>query len=194
METRLVWLDLEMTGLDPDSCRILEVAAILTDESLKRLDAFQMVAYCPPGPLRRMNDWCQATHHKSGLVKECQESEETVNQVEFEFIAWLKDNGFEHMTAVLAGNTIHFDRRFIARWMPDLHDFLHYRMIDITSVRETIIRVLPDSSEVRARAIERCNPDRDTDTHRALDDAQESIAEAQDYWTALKELSEIREG
>lgn len=199
-EKQLVWLDLETTGLDPESDRILEVAAVLTTSDLEVIDDFQRVVKTPRHVLARMNQWCQKTHGENGLAKEASRSESRLGEIEEHLIDWLMvEHRIQPRTAVLAGNTIHFDRRFIARWMPDLHEFLHYRMFDVTSVRELILRTIPGDEDrpfgeklvgldrIHGIAQRLCNPDRDEDTHRAYDDCIGAIEEARIYLHFLQD-------
>ena len=190
-EKRLVWLDMEMTGLNPDHDRILEVALIVTDEFLAEIgDPFVMTVFQEEYVLGQMNAWCQTHHAESGLVDAVRGASLRCGEVESNIITWLKGMGFGPQTAVIAGNTIHFDRRFIARWMPDLHQYLHYRLFDVTSIREAVQRWFPEEHPVRKLAEKKGDLSVDDDDHRALSDIRTSITECQRYANVFEVMGE----
>ncbi|MCA9688691.1 MAG: oligoribonuclease, partial [Myxococcales bacterium] len=166
----LVWLDLEMTGLDPDSCRILEIATIVTDGELTILgEGPDLVIHQPEDVLSAMGEWCTKQHGESGLTAQVRASTLSVEEAErrtLEFLAAHCQPGL----SPLCGNTIGQDRRFLVRYMPALADFLHYRSVDVSSIKELCRRWYPDLPSPTKR-----------ESHRALDDIRESIAELAHY-------------
>jgi oligoribonuclease len=166
----LVWIDLEMTGLDPDTCHILEIATVVTDASLRVVaEGPDLVVHQPESALAGMNAWCVEHHSRSGLTDAVRASSTTLADAEHETLSFLRQHTVEG-TSPVCGNSIWKDRLFIARHMPTLHAFLHYRIIDVTSVKELVRRWYAD---VAAPAKQ--------DTHRALRDIHESIAELRYY-------------
>lgn len=165
VSTKLLWVDLEMTGLDPDTDRILEVAAIVTDFDFNELGRFESAVHQDVSVLNLMNDWCKETHNASGLVKRVMTAP-SEQKVAADFAKFIKKHFSE--PAVLAGNSIHQDRRFIRKWWPDVDALLHYRMLDVSSYK--IIMQGKFGKEFTKK-----------ETHRALDDIEESIAELRFY-------------
>jgi oligoribonuclease len=169
----LVWLDMEMTGLDPQRERIIEVATILTDGQLQEIAIGpDLVIHQPDEVLAAMDDWNKSHHGASGLTERVRASTVTDAQAEEQTIAFIN----EHMAAkerpVLAGNSIHQDRRFIRRYMPQLDARLHYRMVDVSTIKELARRWFP---QIIAKQTAK------KETHRALDDIRESIDELRYY-------------
>lgn len=170
-EKPLLWLDCEMTGLDPLTDKILEVACILTDGELKHIqEGPSLVLHCPKSVLDMMGEWCSNQHRSSGLTKACLQSTLTVRDAEKSIIDFLKANNVEEQTAVLAGNSIHVDKEFLRREMPELLKFLHYRILDVSSIKIIAERWFP-SLAVPKKSY----------NHRALDDIKESIQELKYY-------------
>jgi oligoribonuclease len=164
--TRLLWVDLEMTGLNPETDRILELAAIITDFNFNELDKYEAVIFQPPQVLAGMNEWSRSTHTASGLldrIKVAQNEQIIVN----DFTDFIKRN-FGIEPAILSGNSIHQDRRFIRKWWPQVDALMHYRMLDVSSYK--IIMQNKYGKEFAKQ-----------ETHRALDDIEESIAELKYY-------------
>lgn len=170
---RLVWLDLEMTGLDVERDVIVEVACIVTDAELTPLDdGVDLVAHQPDDVLAAMDDFVRAMHTKSGLLPLITASEITVAEAEASVLAYVRAHVPAERAAPLCGNSIGMDRRFLDRYMPALEHHLHYRSIDVSSLKELCRRWYP--------AIYRKRPGK-SERHRALDDIRESIAELRYY-------------
>ncbi|MDD5657558.1 MAG: oligoribonuclease [Elusimicrobia bacterium] len=170
-ERNLVWLDLEMTGLDPDRHHILEIATIVTDSELKIVDEGPSLAvHQDEAVLAAMDPWCVEHHGQSGLIARCRASTVGVADAQartLEFVARHCPRG----RAPLCGNTIGQDRRFLSRYMPVLHDFFHYRSIDVSTIKELVQRWYPGRKYVYAKVKQ----------HEALSDIRESIAELRHY-------------
>jgi len=169
----LVWLDLEMTGLETDRHVIVEIATIVTDDDLTVVaEGPDLVIHATPEELAEMGDFVTAMHTKSGLLTAISASTLSVREAEVATLDFLKSHGIESGTTPLAGNSIGTDRRFLARYMPELENFLHYRVVDVSTVKELVKRWYPDVVAAR--------PEKDS-THRALDDIRDSIAEMAFY-------------
>ena len=171
MAAHLVWIDLEMTGLDPERDVILEIATIITDDALREVAVGpELTIAAPPAQLDAMDEWNQAHHGASGLIDRVRRSPHVVADAERLTLDFVK----RHVAAdaaPLCGNTIWQDRRFLARHMPALERHLHYRNIDVSSIKELARRWRPDV----AAAFSKRN------AHRALADIRESIAELAHY-------------
>lgn len=168
----LVWMDLEMSGLDPRRERILEIATIVTDSELNVVaEGPEIVVHQPDALLAAMDEWNTTHHRDSGLTERVRAS--TVGEAEAEerTLAFLRRHCAEG-EAVLAGNSIWQDRRFLVEGMPRLLAFLHYRMVDVSSVKELVRRWYPAVLEAAPRKV---------GAHRALDDVRESIEELRHY-------------
>ena len=169
-EKNLVWMDLEMTGLDPESSVIIEIATIVTNSNLETIAELPVYAiHQPDSIIDNMDEWNTSHHTASGLVQRVKDSKWQVEKVE-ELI--LKD--LEPYTAKrsnpLCGNTIGQDRRFLYKYMPVLSEYLHYRSIDVSTIKELAHRWYPDFSPFPKK-----------EAHLALDDIKESIEELQYY-------------
>jgi oligoribonuclease len=166
----LVWIDLEMTGLDPGQDVILEAVALVTDADLNEAAASaEFVVHQPEAVLTGMNEWCIEHHGKSGLTKASRESLLSMADVEEQLLAFVSAHA-KAATVPLCGNSIHVDRAFLARQMPRLEAWFHYRNIDVSTLKELVGRWYP--------ALPRFQK---SEAHRALEDIRQSVAELRYY-------------
>ena len=162
---------MEMTGLDPDTDKVLEIATVVTDGNLNIVAEGPVLAiHQPDEVLDNMDPWCIETHGKSGLTQRCRDSEVSEKDAIDETIAFLK-NHVPQGVSPLCGNSIGQDRRFMSKHMPELESYFHYRNIDVSTVKELVRRWQPDL----------LNDFTKKGTHLALDDIKESIAEMAYY-------------
>lgn len=171
---KLLWIDLEMTGLDPAHDVILEVAAEVTDFDFKTLASYEALISQPKRKLKHMNDWSAAQHTASGLLDRLKKDGRPEKDVVHELVGFIKAE-FADSPAVLAGNSIHNDRSFIKAHWPEVEELLHYRMLDVSSFK--VLMQGKYSTEFKKK-----------DVHRAFDDIQASIAELQHYLNLLSRL------
>ncbi|MFW5921224.1 MAG: oligoribonuclease [Polyangiales bacterium] len=168
----IVWIDLEMTGLDPERHRIIEIATLVTDDELEVVvEGPDLVVHQPQEVLDGMNAWSREHHAKSGLTDRVRASEVTETEAEERTLALLQQH-CARGRAPLGGNSVHLDRRFLARYMPRLEAHLHGSNLDVSTLKELARRWRP---QVLASA------PRKKDHHRALDDIRESIEELRYY-------------
>ncbi|UXA16515.1 oligoribonuclease [Mycobacterium sp. SMC-4] len=173
MRDELVWIDCEMTGLDLTSDRLIEIAVLVTDSELNILgDGLDVVINAPEDSLTSMIDIVAQMHSKSGLIDEVRASTVDMATAETMVLDYIREHVKQAKTAPLAGNSIATDRGFIARDMPKLDDYLHYRMIDVSSIKELCRRWYP--------RIYFGQPEKGL-AHRALADIHESIRELRYY-------------
>lgn len=173
MRDELVWIDCEMTGLDLGSDKLIEIAVLVTDGDLNILgDGVDVVIHADDAALGGMIDVVARMHARSGLIDEVRTSTVDVPTAEAMVLDYIRSHVKQPKTAPLAGNSIATDRGFIARDMPALDDFLHYRMIDVSSIKELCRRWYPK--------IYFGQPEKGL-AHRALADIHESIRELQYY-------------
>jgi len=168
----LIWMDLEMTGLDPERERIIEIAVLITDNALEIVaEGPDLVVHQPESLLEQMDDWNRKHHGASGLTERVRASQVSEAEAEAQVLAFLREH-VKQGAAPLAGNSIHQDRRFLRRYMPQIDDYLHYRNVDVSSVKELVKRWYPAVYSKRPSKV---------GTHRALDDIRESVAELRYY-------------
>ena len=167
----LIWIDLEMTGLDPDNDYIIEIATLVTDADLNVLaEGPSLVIHQPDSILNNMNEWCINQHGQSGLtqrVRDSKISEREAEQQTIAFVAEYVDKGVSPM----CGNSIGQDRRFLYRYMPELEEFFHYRNLDVSTIKELARRWNPELLKNFSKK----------GSHLAMDDIKDSIAELQYY-------------
>ncbi len=170
-QNNLIWLDMEMTGLNPETDRIIEVAMIATDSQLNVLGHSPvLVIHQPDSVLDAMDDWNKNTHGKSGLIAKVKASTLTAAEAEATLLAFMAEY-VPARTTPMCGNTIHQDRRFMVRWMPQLEEYFHYRNLDVSTLKELCKRWRP---EVARGVVKRGK-------HEALADIEESIEELKYY-------------
>ncbi len=167
----LAWIDLEMTGLDHQNDLILEIATIITDTDLNIVaEGPSMVIYQPDEILNKMDQWCIDTHTNTGLFRQVQESCVTVQEAEQETLFFLQEYASKG-DMPLCGNTVWFDKLFLKKEMPRIVEYLHYRVVDVTAFK-IMISAWSGKKDLGFKK---------QNTHRALDDIKESIAELQFY-------------
>lgn len=170
-DTHLIWLDLEMTGLDPATDRIIEIATLVTDTQLEPLAEGPVIAvFQPEDVLAGMDEWNQHHHGRSGLVDRVRASRWDEAGAEHETLAFLAD-WVAPGKSPLCGNSICQDRRFLARCMPRLEAYFHYRNLDVSTVKILAQRWAPQVAESFKKEAK----------HQAMDDIKESIAELRHY-------------
>lgn len=167
----LVWMDMEMSGLDPDRDVILEVATLITDANLEVVAEGPVIAvHQPDAVLEAMDDWNREHHGASGLTARVRASRLSVADAEAQTLTFVRQHCSDR-SSPLCGNSIHQDRRFLARYMPTLDAALHYRNIDVSTVKELVRRWYPNGP----------TPPEKRHAHLALDDIRESITELRFY-------------
>jgi oligoribonuclease len=170
-DSHLIWIDMEMTGLDPEHDVVLEIATIITDSELKVLAEGPVIAiHQSDEVLANMNEWCIKTHGETGLTQRCRDSKVSVAEAEAQTLAFVSQ-WVGAGKSPLCGNSIGQDRRFMVKYMPKLEAYCHYRNIDVSTVKELARRWHePAIAEFKKKNI-----------HLALDDIRESIAELTFY-------------
>ena len=168
----LVWIDLEMTGLDPQTCTIVEIATIVTDGALETIaEGPNLIIHASDEALEAMHPDVVKLHTRSGLLDKIPTSKVSLAQAEAETLAFVREHCSAH-SAPLCGNSIWKDRQFLELYMRELSGYLHYRNVDVSTIKELGRRWYGrDKLNVPAKA----------ETHRALDDIRESIAELRWY-------------
>ena len=170
-ENNLIWVDMEMTGLLPDTDRIIEVAVVITDPQLTvRVEGPVFAIHQSDATLDGMDAWNKGTHGKSGLIDRVKASTVTEEQAEAQLIEWMSQY-VPKGKSPMCGNSICQDRRFMARTMPKLEEFFHYRNLDVSTLKELCRRWKPEVAKGFAKKGE----------HTALADIRESIAELAYY-------------
>ena len=163
----MVWMDLEMTGLDPDLEVIIEIASLVTDYDLNILAEGPCLAIHQNDEiLARMDAWNQKHHNASGLVERVRKSKITNDEASRQTLEFIKQYCPEN-TAPLCGNSISQDRKFLCKYMNELHNYLHYSSVDVTSIKELVRRWYPNGPKLP----------RKSDSHMALTDVRESLSE-----------------
>lgn len=167
---RMVWMDMEMTGLDPDRHVALEIATIVTNADLDVIAEGPVLAIARSDEeLARIDDWSLRVHSESGLLERAQASGVSVREAERRTLAFLRE-WVREKRAPLCGNSVHQDRLFLRAEMPELEAYLNYRIVDVSSVKELVKRWYPRLPPLVKRR-----------SHLALDDIHESIAELRYY-------------
>jgi oligoribonuclease len=173
----LAWIDLEMTGLDPSRHTILEIASLITDDHLAVVEEGpDLVVHATPEQLAEMDDYVRSMHTRSGLLAAIEASTLSLADAGAQTLAFFQKHIAEPRTVPLAGNSIGTDRRFLATQLPALEDFLHYRSVDVSTVKELCRRWRPD--------VYKAAPTK-KGGHRALADIRESVGELAYYRDAL---------
>lgn len=178
--SKLLWIDLEMTGLDVTKDVIIEVASEVTDFNFKTLANYEAIISLTEDELSAMNEWSQEHHAKSGLIDKIRKVGRPEKEVVHELVGFIKAQ-FGEEPAILAGNSIHNDRSFIKKCWPEVESLLHYRMLDVSAwkiIMQAKYGVMYEKKEV----------------HRAFDDIQASIAELQYYLDWLQEQDGTQDG
>ena len=165
-----IWMDLEMTGLNPDVCRIIQIATIITDSELNELESLEMVVWQPESDLANMEPFVRDMHTHNGLLEKVRASSHSIADAESKTLEMIMSH-IPYGKGILAGNSIWQDRRFLIKQMPLLEKYLHYRMIDVSS-----LKVL-SQQWFGAKA----QPPTKASTHTALEDIQASIEELRFY-------------
>jgi len=167
----LVWIDCEMTGLDPAKDALLEIATLITDYDLEIVARGPVLAIRQSeARLAAMDAWNRRTHRKSGLLDRVREEGVSVAEAQKQTLAFVKKYCYAQ-TAPLCGNSIGQDKRFLAKYMPELHDYLHYKVVDVSSIKVLVAEWYGGKKESPKKK----------ETHRALDDIEESIGELRWY-------------
>lgn len=170
-ETNLIWIDLEMTGLDTQNDHIIEIATIVTDAQLNVLEEGPMLAiYQPQAIMEAMDEWNTNQHGKSGLTQRVHDSKHSTADAERETLEFLQ-RWVPKGASPMCGNSICQDRRFMARLMPELEDYFHYRNLDVSTLKELARRWAPEVYSGFSKE----------SSHLALDDIKDSIAELKHY-------------
>jgi oligoribonuclease len=170
MSKYLIWIDMEMSGLNVEKDSILEIAVVVTDNQLNIIDTLNSIAINQPeSVLSNMDAWNKSAHSKSGLIERVQNSTITVLDAQTQILNFIKQY-VSKKTTPLCGNTVYQDRKFIIKYMPQLEEFLHYRLIDVSTIKELAKRWYSDFP-----AFEKHNK------HEALADIIESIEELKHY-------------
>lgn len=174
----LIWIDLEMTGLDPNCERIIEIATIVTDKDLNILAEGPVLAVHQSDELlAKMSDWCVKTHTANGLVERVKQSKLTERAAELQTLDFLKQ-WVPKGVSPICGNSVAQDKRFLFQYMPELADYFHYRHLDVSTLKELASRWKPDI----LKQFQKKN------SHLALDDIRESIEELKFYRTHFIQL------
>ena len=166
----LIWLDLEMTGLDPDKEKIIEIATLITDSDLNVIsEGPNLIISQPKEVLDEMDDWNQNQHGSTGLIDEVMKSDITEQVAEIETLEFVSKYVSEKASP-MCGNTVSHDRRFLSKYMPRLEAYFNYRHIDVSSFKEVAVRWMNEAQTYEKKG-----------SHRALGDIKESVEELRFY-------------
>ncbi|MEE2902020.1 MAG: oligoribonuclease [Myxococcota bacterium] len=171
----LVWLDMEMTGLDPQTCVPLQVAVILTNENLDEIEATEITIWQPESALEIMSPFVRKMHTDNGLLDQVRTSPVGLSHAEQRLMTLLT-NHCQYQQGILCGNSIHQDRRFLNAYFPNLAHYLHYRMIDVSSIKE-LVRRWYGATHLYGK--------NEMPAHTALADIRDSISELKYYKEAF---------
>lgn len=178
----LAWMDLEMTGLDPSRHVIVEIATLITDDDLNLVaEGPDLVVHQPAEALAEMDDVVVRMHTRSGLLPEIQASTITLEEAGAATLAFLREHIPSPQSVPLCGNSIGTDRRFLATYLPEIENYLHYRSVDVSTLKELIKRWNPPLLAAVPRKAE---------GHRALDDIRESLKELAYYRESFCRIAE----
>lgn len=178
----LAWMDLEMTGLDPSRHTIVEIATLVTDDDLRVVaEGPDLVVSATEDELAAMSDVVRDMHTRSGLLAAIEASQLSLAEAGSQTLAFLRQHIPEPGTVPLAGNSIGMDRRFLAVHLPEVETFLHYRSVDVSTLKELARRWYPDAATGAPRK---------RGSHRAMDDIEESVAELAYYRQSLFRAAE----
>jgi oligoribonuclease len=170
VENNLIWVDMEMTGLDPVKDRILEIATLVTDKELNIVaEGPNLAIFQPAEVLQGMDEWNQTHHGQSGLLDRVRASGESLESAEQKTLAFVAAH-CKPRGSPLCGNSVWQDRRFLDRYMPALNQFFHYRIIDVSSIKELAARWYPQLPPIKKK-----------ESHLALADIRESVEELKYY-------------
>ncbi|KAK3923056.1 Oligoribonuclease, mitochondrial [Frankliniella fusca] len=171
-KNHMIWIDLEMTGLNPEVDHIMEAACLVTDSELNVIgEGVDIIVHQPDSILDQMNDWCKDHHGQSGLTEACKRSKISLADAEESILSYLQKHTLKG-ASVLAGNSVYMDRMFLMKYMPKVNDYMHYRIVDVSCVKELCRRWAPKTYDGTPKKIL---------AHRALEDVKESIQELKYY-------------
>ncbi len=170
MTAPLIWLDMEMTGLDPKKCSPLEVAIVITSSNLEEISHYQTAIWQPESVLETMIPFVRDMHTNNGLLQRVRAANTDLATCETEMVQFLH-KFCPPKSGILCGSSIHHDRRFLARYFPMVHHYLHYRMVDVSSLKEVITKWYGSSKGYN----------KPTSDHTALSDVRQSISELEFY-------------
>ena len=166
----LIWIDMEMTGLDPQSEHVLEIAVLITDAELELIaEGPELIIHQPDAILDNMGEWCTDHHGRSGLTEASRRSTSSLAAAEQQVLDFVRAHS-DPGQSPLCGNSIGQDRRFLVHHMPELERFFHYRVVDVSTLKELVRRWYPELPPLDK-----------AEGHRALDDIRESLAELRYY-------------
>jgi oligoribonuclease len=173
----LAWMDLEMTGLDPTRHTIVEIATLLTDDDLELVaEGPDLIVHASDAELAEMDDFVTKMHTRSGLLEEIKASTINLDAAGEQTMAFLQEHIGEARVVPLCGNSIGTDRRFLATYLPEIEEFLHYRSVDVSTLKELARRWHPEAFASAPKKVA---------GHRALDDIRESLDELRHYRSTL---------